>query len=101
MEDCFTWNQGFHDPSYPTLRTRHEGILMQFGDARMVSAQGAFCVMLKVEGVPLHGERIEGQHLMASVACTVPSIPAMGPSTPTMEHVSTSFSSGGSGNRHL
>ena len=34
---------------------------MQFGDARMVSAQGALCVMLKVEGVPLHGERIEGQ----------------------------------------
>ena len=61
MEGCFTWNLGFHGPSYPTFRTRHEGILMQFGDARMVSAQGALCVMLKAEGIPLHGERIEGQ----------------------------------------
>ena len=41
------------------------------------------------------------RYLMTSAACMHPIMPTAAPSTPTVEHVSTSSSAGGSGKRHL
>ena len=45
------------------------------------------------------GSPTPARYFTASVACIVPSIPAMLPRTPTIEQVSTSSFSGGSGKR--
>ena len=76
----------------------------------MIAANLAFVVFVDVESMPHHRERIDREkgigeggvpmpvkHLMASVACTVPTMPANEPSTPTIEQVSTSAIAGGSG----